>query len=136
MERRGCDSAEAMIVYLGETENRTYTHGLALALTDEGNMSWNEAKRACYIRKNNSTPVTNAEWVLATMNQWDYMLNANGTELRDDFTSVGGTNMQPNNYWSSSDEENNNVPCYHFGSGQWNPVNKNTGCYVRACLVF
>ncbi len=52
-------TAVAKIIYIGPTGHATYNHGLALALTDEGQMEWGAAMTACN-NKNTSTPVTGA----------------------------------------------------------------------------
>ena len=94
----------AKIIYIGPTGHDTYTHGLALALTDEGEMAWGAAIDACSA-KNTSTPVTNATWLLASFDQWGKMITAagSGTALRDGFSSVGGSNLQSKCYWSSTE---------------------------------
>ena len=134
----------AKIIYKGTTGHATYTHGLALALTDEGNMTWDAAMTACNTTKNTSTPVTGATWLLASKDQWDYMMGANGagsdTALRDGFTSVGGTNLQSYFYWSSTEygsSGSSNVWDYVFSSRIWSYSSKDKDYpYVRACLAF
>ncbi len=139
----------AMIIYVGTTGHATYTHGLALALEDvsSNTLSWDNSRSnnnsmtaaewcsAC----NTSKAVTGATWLLASKDQWDYMLGANGagsyTALRDGFTSVGGTNMQSVGYWSST-EDSSNAWIYAFGSGTWYSGSKNLNYNVRACIAF
>ncbi len=135
-------TAVAKIIYIGPTGHATYTHGLALALTDEASttMAWQAAIDACSA-KNTSTPVTNATWLLASMDQWDYMLGANGagsySALRDGFSSVGGSNLQPYYYWSSTEYKDGKAYLFSFDSGKWNAALKGNGSpVVRACLAF
>ena len=127
-------TAVAKIVYIGATGHGTYTHGLALALTNEGwNWSWYDAMTACN-NKNTSTPVTNATWLLASQAQWDYMLGANGagsyTALRD------GYNLGKSFYWSSTESSSNEACDYDFFHGEWSWSSKSFGHSVRACLAF
>ena len=145
-----CTAARvAKIIYLGTTGHATYTHGLALALEDvsSNSLSWDNSRSnnnsmtaaewcsGC----NTSKAVTGATWLLASKDQWDYMLGANGagsyTALRDGFTSVGGTNMQSVGYWSST-EDSSNAWIYGFGSGSWYSGSKDSNYNVRACIAF
>lgn len=70
------------------------------------------------------------------------MLGINGagsyTDLRDGFTSVGGTNMKKGFYWSSSTEDDtDNAYNHYFGTGgEWYSSTKNNNLNVRACLAF
>ena len=93
------------------------THGLALALEDvsSSHLSWTNAsgtnggKTAIELCSewNTSKAVTGASWMLPSMAQWNTMINTAGdrSTLRQGFTSVGGTNMSSNLYWSSSEYE-------------------------------
>ena len=129
----------AMIVYIGTTDHATYSHGLALALTDEGQMAWQAAIDACSA-KNTSTPVTDATWLLASMEQWDYMRGTNGagsfTALRDGFSSVGGSNLQSGGYWSSTEVGSSDACSANFVDGGRDGDEKDAGYRVRACLAF
>ena len=146
-EDAACTKARvAKIIYIGPTGHDTYTHGLALALDDEPHAmfhyTWWAATDACSA-KNTSTPVTDATWLLASKDQWDYMLGANGagsyTALRDGFSSVGGSNMDEGLYWSSTKHEGgyyDEAWCYVFQSGHWGYNQKKNYCQARACLAF
>ena len=131
----------AKIIYVGETGDATYTHGLALALSDEGQMNWNTALSTCS-SKNTSVAVTNASWMLASKDQWNYMLDSNGagsyTSLRDGFNSVDGTNLQSDVYWSSTERDASNAGAYSFGFGGWfgGFIKSQDYVWVRACLAF
>ena len=135
-------TAVAMIAYVGSsTGDATYNHGLALALTDESSMAWEAAKTAC-TSKNTSAPVSSASWMLPSSNQWSTM-GATGdtyTTLRDGFTSVGGSNLQSADYWSSTEFEDDPADYawrFHFGDGSWKEVYKyDEYPRVRACLAF
>ncbi|MCR4808928.1 MAG: Ig-like domain-containing protein [Prevotella sp.] len=138
-------TAVAKIIYLGPTGHATYSHGLALALTDEANrMVWQDAINACSA-KNTSTPVTGATWLLASKDQWDYMMGTDGagsyTALRDGFSGISGaSNLQSDrfcDYWSSTEAGSNNAWSYFFGNGTWNDNEmKYRVEVVRACLAF
>lgn len=134
-------TAVAKIIYIGTTGHATYSHGLALALTDEGNMAWGAAMTACNTTKNTSTPVTDATWLLASQEQWNYMLGTNGagsyTDLRDGFSGISGaSNLQSGFYWSSTLYGSNNAWDYYFVNGNWYDRNKFNVNQVRACLAF
>ena len=145
----------AKIIYIGTTGHATYSHGLALAMEDvsENTLSWdnsgsnNGGKTAAEWCSawNTSKPVKDAEWLLASQTQWNYMMGANGagsyTALRDGFSSVGGSNLRWSEgysyYWSST-EEGELAESYNFNGGYWSSGYKNTGgdLLVRACLAF
>ena len=132
----------AMIAYIGDTGHATYTHGLALALTDEDMMEWEAAIDACSA-KNMSTPVTNATWLLASKAQWDYMMGDNGAgssdTLRDGFESVDGSNLESYYYWSSTEDGYyaDSAWSYNFDEGSWESDSKDLDdTFVRACLAF
>jgi len=116
-------------------------HGLALALTDEGQMNWNTAISTCS-GKNTSTPVTGATWLLASKDQWDYMLGDNGAGSNDallgGFSSVGGSNLQDDYYWSSTEFDSDSARLYDFYDGDWHSASKGIGdsIWARACLAF
>lgn len=141
--------AVAMIAYVGsETDNATYKHGLAIALSDEGTMNWSDAKSACEA-KNTSTPVANASWLLPSQNQWKTMFSANGGNeesfagLNTALAAAGGDSSKLNSdilytdfYWSSTENGSSNAWYYVFRFGYWNYSSKGNHYYVRACLVF
>ena len=129
-------TAVAMIAYVGsETEHPTYKHGLAIALSDEsGKMNWFDAKGAC----ERKAAFNGAAWLLPSENQWNTMISAAGsyTALRDGFVSVGGTNMQADYYWSSTEYDSYSAWLYNFSLGSWPYDLKDNDHYVRACLAF
>ena len=134
-------TAVAKIIYVGNsTDNSTYTHGLALALTDESSkMQWSTAIITCFA-KNTLFAVTDASWMLPSMAQWNQMIGAAGsyTALRDGFSSVGGTNLESDSYWSSTELASVYVWLYYFFDDTWCYVKKDADKLfrVRACLVF
>ena len=143
-EDADCTKARvAMIVYLGTTGDATYSHGLALALVDEGKMNWATAKTRCEGKnESTSTPVTDATWLLASQDQWNYMVNAAGsyTALRDGFSGItGASNLQSDWYWSSTEKDSANAWFYYFedgNSGWYDTAKSSINIYVRACLAF
>ena len=122
--------AEALVCYVVGNG-----HGLALALTDEGEMDWSTAQNTCAAH----TPaITGGTWKLASQNEWNNMINAAGSysDLRDGFSSVGGTNMQTDRYWSSTNDSDR-AQDYDFYYGGWDDDDKTMfSWHVRACLVF
>lgn len=142
-EDDGCTKERvARIIYVGATGDATYSHGLALALADEGEFYWNDAMTACS-NKNTTTPVANATWILASKDQWDLMKGTSGagnrSNLRDGFSSVGGTNMLNNgsDYWSSTEADPGYVWAYNIRDDKWLDFKATTWKhYVRACLAF
>ena len=136
-------SRVAKIIYVGSsTGDATYNHGLALALTDESSsgMDWNNAKTAC-TNKNTSATVKSASWMLPSRTQWETMgaTRSTYTTLRDGFTSVGGSNLESDDYWSSTEYEDylNYAWLFDFGGGGWNVYPKDYYYpLVRACLAF
>ena len=113
------------------------SNGLALVLTDEGKMNWSTAQTTCAAH---TAPFTGGTWKLASKDEWDNMISAAGSysALRDGFSSVGGTNMVLNDYWSSTEDGSsfNNAWCYSFFGGFWYSDGKADILYGRACLAF
>ena len=97
-------------------------------------------------------PEGTSAWFLPSAGQWDKMINAcknvlgtnnNFKDLRDGFTSRGGTDLQEVFYWSSTEgievlEGNSYVKPvrYYFYNGNINCGFKYQAHYVRACLAF
>ena len=115
------------------------SHGLALALTDEGAMNWSTAISTCAAH----TPAfTGGTWKLATQDEWNKMITLAGgwTALRDGFSSVGGSNLWGGVYWSSTEDGSSAAWCYSFGGygeGSWQGYFKsNLRIGVRPCLAF
>ena len=122
-------TAVAMICYVNEG------HGLALALSDEGDMDWNTALTTCAAH----TPaVTGATWKLASKSEMNLMINAAGNyaALRDGFSAVGGTNMIDEYYWLSDESSADYAENFNFSYGSWSQEFKDCNYKVRACLAF
>ena len=129
-------NAVAMIAYVDGT------NGLAIALADENNgntMNWSTAKSTC----EGKSAVTNAAWLLPSLNQLKAMFKAFGDNdasysgLNTAITNAGGTALQEGgNYWSST--EYNAYVAWYFNSndGSWNLYNRDLDRLVRACLAF
>jgi surface protein len=137
-------TAVAMIAYVGsETGVEGYTHGLALALTDKGQMSWTDATGASGVAAHTpAAPTTTSSWMLPSRVQWEKMITAAGsyTALRDGFSGISGaSNLQSDFYWSSTEYDSNNASAwrYAFSYGGWTTNSKDTNyIWVRACLAF
>lgn len=135
-------TAVAMIAYVGSgTDHATYTHGLAIALSDEGGMDWSTAKSTC----EGKSAVTNAAWMLPSQNQWKAMFKAFGDNersckgLNNAIDTAGGTVLQKRgNYWSSTPHDGGNAWDVHLFDGEatWEYSSVSLGFRVRACLAF
>ena len=111
------------------------SNGLALALTDEGTKDWSTAQTTCAAH----TPAfTGGTWKLASQDEWDNMFTAAGSSsaLSDGFSSVGGTNMLKDDYWSSTEDGSSSYARVYSFFGYWYNATKDSGYYVRACLAF
>ena len=139
----------AKIIYIGTTGHATYSHGLALAMENvsENTLSWNnsgtnnDGKTAAEWCSawNTSKPVKDAEWLLASKDQWTSMINAAGSDyaLRTGFTSVGVSIMQSDHYWSCTEHSSPGWAWYYdFLNGKWDFSANNRSIRVRACLAF
>ena len=100
-------TAVAVIAYVGsETDNSTYAHGLAIALSNESNKNWSSAKSTC----EGKTAVTNAVWCLPSQQQWKTVFSANGgsetsySELNTKLEAANGESSVLTNgdYWTST----------------------------------
>ena len=112
------------------------SNGLALALTDEeGTMEWRPAMETIAAH---TAPFTGVTWKVASKDEWSNMITAAGsyTALRDGFSSVGGTNMQSNYYWTSTEWDSNGAWSYNFSDGYWASDPMDFENCVRACLAF
>ena len=135
-------TAAAMIAYVSGTGT-----GLAIALANEGEMDWNSAMSTC----EGKTKIGGKSWKLPSEDEWKQMFSANGgndgsyTGLNTAITTAGGTALQENEYWSSSEggdwddddgyNEANYVELYN-GDTFWSPELKNESRLVRAVLAF
>ncbi len=113
------------------------SHGLALAMVDEGKMDWYTATTAPSIH----TPAySGGTWKLATKDEWENMVGGAGsyTALRNCFTGIGGTNLLSDLYWSSTENGSYRAWNYDFSDGNWhNDFYKSLNdISVRACLAW
>ena len=111
-------------------------HGLALALTDEGEMDWSTAMSTYAAH----TPAfTGGTWKLATEGEWTNMITAAGsyTALRNGFEGVGGYNLTTDPYWSSTEAVvGQRARACDFSNGYWLDFRESNNAKVRACLAF
>ena len=139
----------AMIAYLGsETGVAGYTHGLALALTDEAStMNWSTATGASGAAAHTpAAPTTTSSWMLPSKDQWTNMITAcknvlgtknNYQDLRDGFSGISGaSNLQSDYYWSSTEYDSSDAWDYYFDEGNWMHSDKSLEDHVRACFAF
>ena len=125
-------TAAAMIIYIDEVNKK----GLALALKDEARNTQDGGITACN-NKNTSMPVVGGTWKLASKSEWDSMISAAGSSptLHDGFSSVGGTNMDVNVYWSSEKNGSNGL-LLQYSRGWSDFVSNSQYANIRACLTF
>ena len=130
----------AMIAYVSGT------HGLAIALADEGYMDWTTAKSACEAH----TPAfTGGTWKLPSQDEWKTMFSANGGDdssysgLNNALAAAGGNSSKLQDeyeeYWSSSEFDEDGVWYVTLdgeGYTDWKSYIKDHDFHVRACLVF
>ncbi len=142
-------TAVAMIAYVGsETGVAGYTHGLALALTDEASvMNWATATGASGAAAHTpAAPTTTSSWMLPSKDQWTNMITAcknvlgtknNYQDLRDGFSGISGaSNLQSDYYWSSTEYDSSDAWDYYFDEGNWMHSDKSLEDHVRACFAF
>ena len=98
--------------------------------------------------KSGTHPTGTSAWFLPSAGQWDKMVNACknvlGTnnsfkDLRDGFNGVGGTNLQSNYYWSSTElsfEKAWGIMFDDEHGGYGLSTYKDKGLYVRSALAF
>ena len=136
-------TAVAMIAYVGSTTGHTtYTHGLAIALSDEGSMVWSTAKSTC----EGKTAITDAAWLLPSKDQWNTMFYANGgnnascTGLNTAISNAGGTALVADIYWTASSTESQTGHWIAYISGKGDidfyDDSDNNNDHVRAALAF
>ena len=137
-------TAVAMIAYVGsETGHATYTHGLAIALADEGSMNWSTAESSC----EGKSAVTNAAWLMPSQNQWKAMFKAFGDNdasysgLNTAITTAGGddSKLQVGKYWTSTlfyGGTAYNVDLGSNGNASPHLESMDYSYQVRACLAF
>jgi hypothetical protein len=125
-------TAVAMIAYVGNGE------GLALALTDEGGMTWSTAKSTC----EGKTAVSGAVWLLPSQEQWKAMFKANGgNEAKCDglnaaLATAGDELTKTASYWSSTPYDGNRAWLVRLVDAIWTYVDMDYHYRVRACLAF
>ena len=115
-------------------------HGLALALRDEGELTWTEALSTCAAH----TPAFSAaKWKLADRNEWKQMSDASGGHkvLMTCFESLGGTNMREGVYWTRTEDGLSGVAFSaeflpYYRSLTFGHSLKSNSIFVRACLDF
>ena len=124
--------AVAMIAYVGNGE------GLALALTDEGGMTWSTAKSTC----EGKTAVSGAAWLLPSQEQWKAMFKAfGGDEAKYDglnaaLATAGDELTKTASYWSSTPYDGNRAWLVRLVDAIWRYDYMDYYYHVRACLAF
>ena len=124
--------AVAMIAYVGNGE------GLALALTNEGSMTWSTAKSTC----EGKTAVSGAVWLLPSQEQWKAMFKAFGgnegsyTGLNTALATAGDELTKTASYWSSTPYDGNRAWLVRLVDAIWRYDYMDYYFRVRACLSF
>lgn len=140
----------------------SYNHGLAIALTDVSNTSgaegsayleWPDAVTAAS-RYTRARPSASSGWMLPSLYQWQRMFIgcgngasfvSNWTEdggsfsygnFRTKLTGCGGTNVQSDYYWSSTEYGSDGAWLYPFGDSNFYWFDKDNVNYVRAVFAF
>ena len=131
--------AVAMIAYVGsETDHSTDKHGLAIALSDEGGMTWSTAKSTC----EGKTAVSGAAWMLPSQEQWKTMFKAFGgnegsyTGLNTALATAGDELKKDGSYWSSTPYDGGRAWFVRLIDAQWRYDYMDYSLRVRACLAF
>ena len=155
-------TAVAMVAYVGSESD--CSHGLALALADEGGpKTWSDAMAAC----SGKTAVKGCTWRLPSLNDWEHMFSGCGgsgsfssnstkqimtyTELANKLYEAAGagvamhTGKDDSYYWSSTKIETEGQVFYScpwfvsngkvVGASGFQDSDVVTN-YVRACLAF
>jgi len=128
----------AMIAYLNGS------HGLAIALADEGEMNWATAKSTCEAK---TSAFNNGTWRLPTQDDWKKMFYATSRlrdtiwrYLADELETAGGVGSRlrdAEQYWSSTPNGEDQANSVHLrSSATWNSSSKTYTFFVRAVLAF
>lgn len=138
----------------GHTKQTDYTN-----FTSESGLQYNDAThnsddyptfpafKVAMANNGTDAPTGCSAWFLPTAYQWNQMSdackNVLGTknsyeDLRDGFNNAGGTNLQSNWYWSSSEYDTIRTWCYNFFNGNFRLLSdaRNHDQYVRSALAF
>lgn len=129
-----------------QTDRNSFTSESGLQYNDAThNTDTYPAFKAAIANNGIAQPTNCSAWFLPTAYQWNQMIdackNVLGTknsyeDLRDGFNSVGGTNMELREYWSSTEDGINTVWNYRFNLGYWALKAKDSYSYVRSALAF
>ena len=129
-----------------QTDRNNFTSESGLQYNDAThNTDTYPAFKAAIANNGIAQPTNCSAWFLPTAYQWNQMIdackNVLGTknsyeDLRDGFNSVGGTNMELGEYWSSTEDGINQSWNYLFQLGYWSLQSKDFISYVRSALAF
>ena len=132
--------------HIWQTDRNHFTSESGLQYNDAThNTDTYPAFKAAMANNGTTKPTNCSDWFLPTAYQWNQMIdackNVLGTknsykDLRDGFNSVGGTNMELREYWSSTEDGINTVWNYRFNLGYWALKAKDSYSYVRSALAF
>ena len=124
-------------------------NGLALAMEDEiptafnwqtGNYdiqsttSWSSALQEV---SHHVQLFSNGTWKIPSKEDWDNMMNVAGAEnLRYGFRNIGGTNLEADAYWSTTESNGSEMYVYNFTQCYWGSSDKNDQNRLRLCFEF
>lgn len=119
----------------------------ALVASSHSHQAANAARNFKYndVVASGTHPSSTSAWFLPTVGQWKKMINAcknvlgtnnNYTDLRDAFSTRGGTNIGTGEYWSSNERTKMYAWAFDFNHGSWSSDNKTTYGAVRAAIAF
>ena len=144
-------------IYKWETDyiDAGHTKYVSDSFTSESGLQYNNsmhntdtypAFKAAMSNNSTAAPTGCSDWFLPSAYQWNQMINACknvlGTtnsykDLRNGFSSVGGTNLQSlTNYWSSTEYNEARAWYYDFNSGLWGYTLKINTFLVRSAIAF
>jgi hypothetical protein len=129
-------TAVAMVAY------KNGNNGLAIALADEGRISWHDATSTC----EGKTAIGSYSWKFPSQAEWQQMFSANGGDassysgLNSAIRTAGGTALEEDEYYWSSTVSGREGYAYRVhlkdGSASWIEQYRGWTEYVRACLAF
>ena len=147
MEDEECTKPRvAKIMVIGSGQD--YLHGMALAMedVDTNSLTWdnsgefNRGKTAIELCEEwNEDPTKKVEgltWSMPTMTQWEVMGADSQMSLVGSFRIVGGQELDPFFYWSSTDDGELWAWDYGVIDCKWWCDRQSSYCRVRPCIVF
>jgi hypothetical protein len=108
--------------------NTDGTHGLVVAMQDQGSSNWYEANDLLSNAANHVNGAKFKDWRIPTKRELNLMYGVS--------TNGNGAGLSLGSYWSSTESDNPNAWGQDFYYGNQFYYNKNTSNYVRAVRAF